>query len=291
VATTLEELSVLITADIAQFTAGMAQTEASLGRVGASAEAASTVVDKANQRITDSAGRVRDGFGKFVNAAQLAKEASQNVGGSFSATALKTDGLASSLNGALAASFAAFDKQSAELNKGLGRVATGTKDAGTGLTTFLTVPLLAAGGAALKIGGDFEAAFNQVEAATLASGKELDSLRDKAQNIAIDPNLKFSSVEAANALENLAKNGLNTAQILGGAADATTALATATGGKLATAADITTDVMAGFGKSAADAAALVSNITGTTIASKLSIDDYRLALGQAGAVAGQMGKL
>jgi TP901 family phage tail tape measure protein len=289
VATTLEELSVLITADIAQFTAGMAQTEASLGRVGASAEVASAVVDKANQRITDSAGRVRDGFGKFVNAAQLAKEASQNVGGSFSATALKADGLASNLNGALAASFAAFDKQSAELNKGLGRVATGTKDAGTGLTTFLTVPLLAAGGAALKIGGDFEAAFNQVEAATLASGKELDSLRDKAQNIALDPNLKFSSVEAANALENLAKNGLNTAQILGGAADATTALATATGGKLATAADITTDVMAGFGKSAADAAALVSNITGTTIASKLSIDDYRLALGQAGAVAGQLG--
>jgi TP901 family phage tail tape measure protein len=280
--TTLEELSVLISADITQFQADMGKVEADLGKVAVAAE-------QASGRYQDAAGKWREANGRFSSSAQIAAAAAANVGGSFSATALKADGLSSTLNGSLTAAFAAFDKQSDELNKGLGRLATGTKDAGAGLTTFLTVPLLAAGGAALKIGGDFESAFNRVEAATLASGKELDSLRDKAQNIALDPNLKFSSVEAANALENLAKNGLNTAQILGGAVDATTALATATGGKLATAADITTDVMAGFGKSAADAAALVSNITGTTIASKLSIDDYRLALGQAGAVAGQMG--
>jgi TP901 family phage tail tape measure protein len=47
--------------------------------------------------------------------------------------------------------------------------------------------------------------------------------------------------------------------------------------------------MNNFGKSAEQAAGLVSNITGATIASKFSIDDYRQALGQAGAVAGQLG--
>lgn len=173
--------------------------------------------------------------------------------------------------------------------KGLTQFAEGAKDIGKSVTTYVSAPLALIGAGALKVGGDFQSAFNRVEAATQASGASLAALRQKTQNIALDPNLKFSSVQAAQALENLAKNGLSTTQILGGAADASTALATATGAQLATAADITTDVMNNFGKSAQQAAGLVSNITGTTIASKFAIDDYRQALGQAGAVAGQLG--
>ena len=173
--------------------------------------------------------------------------------------------------------------------KGLVQAGEAMKDIGKSLTTYVSAPLALLGAASLKVGGDFQAAFNRVEAATQATGAGLEALRAKAQGIALDPKLQFSSVQAAEALEALAKNGLSTTQILGGAADASTALATATGSGLATAADITTDVMNNFGKSAEQAAGLVSNITGTTIASKFAIDDYRQALGQAGAVAGQLG--
>jgi TP901 family phage tail tape measure protein len=172
---------------------------------------------------------------------------------------------------------------------GLVKFSEGLKDIGTSLTQYVTLPVAALTAASLKVGGDFQAAFNRVQAATQATGADLAALRQKAQGIALDPNLQFSSVQAAQALENLAKNGASTRDILGGAVDATTALATATGAQLAVAADITTDVMNNFGRSAQEAAGLVSNITGATVASKFSIDDYRQALGQAGAVAGQLG--
>lgn len=172
---------------------------------------------------------------------------------------------------------------------GLQQAGEALKSVGTSLTQYVTLPIAGLTAASLKVGGDFQAAFNRVQAATQATGADLQALREKAQGIALDPKLQFSSVQAAQALENLAKNGASTRDILGGAVDATTALATATGAQLATAADITTDVMNNFGKSAQDAAGLVSNITGATIASKFSIDDYRQALGQAGAVAGQLG--
>jgi len=192
----------------------------------------------------------------------------------------------------LGAETAEFDRKMAAAKKellGFTKVGAGLESVGKGLSLGITAPVVAFGALSLKAGGDFQAGMNRVEAATGAAGGELDRLKAKAQGIALDPKLKFSATDAAGALENLAKNGLSTAQILGGAADASVDLATATGGKLAVAADITTDVMNNFGKSAKDAAALVSNITGTTIASKLSIDEYRLALGQAGGVAGPLG--
>lgn len=191
--------------------------------------------------------------------------------------------------GAEISGFKAAMAQARRELSGLQQAAEAMKSVGTSLTQYVTLPVAALTAASLKVGGDFQAAFNRVQAATQATGADLQALREKAQGIALDPKLQFSSVQAAQALENLAKNGASTRDILGGAVDATTALATATGAQLATAADITTDVMNNFGKSAQDAAGLVSNITGATIASKFSIDDYRQALGQAGAVAGQLG--
>lgn len=278
----LSAISVAFGADIAAFEAGVAKIQADLNQVAAAAATASG-------RYVDAQGKMRESNGRFVSASTLAAEAAGKLGGSLGNLSDVTGRAAQSINGGLVSSFAAFDKAVRPLNEGVGRLGEGLKSVGGSLSTYLTLPLVGAGVAALKVGGDFQAAFNRVQAATQASGAELDALRQKAQGIALDPNLKFSSVEAAQALENLAKNGLSATQILSGAADASTALATATGSTLATAADITTDVMNNFGKSADQAAGLVSNITGATIASKFSIDDYRLALGQAGAIAGQLG--
>ncbi|MGY2133656.1 phage tail tape measure protein [Hymenobacter sp. HD11105] len=173
--------------------------------------------------------------------------------------------------------------------RGVVQAGEAMKDVGKTMTVAISAPLAALAVSAGVVGGNFEAAFNRVEAATQASGKELAELKKKAENIALDPKLKFSATEAAAAIENLSKNGASTADILNGAADASVNLATATGSTLATSADIATDVLQNFNRTAAELPGLVNSITGTTLASKLTIDAYKDALGQAGGVAGQLG--
>lgn len=151
----------------------------------------------------------------------------------------------------------------------------------------VTAPIVAAGGLALKMAGDFESAMNQVQANTNASGKTFDALKEKAMELG--DSTVFSSSEAANAMTMLAKNGLNVDQILGGALDASVALAAATGSDLSAAADVATDAMQGFNIQASNMGGVVDEVVNATLASKLSFDDYRLALGQAGGVAGSLG--
>ena len=65
-------------------------------------------------------------------------------------------------------------------------------------------------GSAVKSAADFEAAMSRVEAATGASGKELQALQKAASDAGA--NTQFTASQAANALENLAKAGLNSTQ-------------------------------------------------------------------------------
>lgn len=99
----------------------------------------------------------------------------------------------------------------------------------------------------------------------------------------------FSASESADAMEMLAKNGLNASQILDGAVSASMKLAAASGSALSSSADVATDVMMNFGKSAKELGGLVDGITGVLLESKFGFDDYRLAIGQAGGVAGNLG--
>lgn len=168
-------------------------------------------------------------------------------------------------------------------------VAADLRSIGTGLSATLTLPIAAFGAAVVTTSKDFEAGMNRVKGATRATGAELDALRDKARAVGVDPKTTANAIQAADAMEVLAKNGLDVSAILGGALDATTKLAAATGSELAPAADVATDVMLQFGKSAKDLGPVVDGITGTLLASKFGFDDYRLALGQAGGVAGGLG--
>ena len=78
---------------------------------------------------------------------------------------------------------------------------------------------------AVKTSADFEKRISAIGAVSGATGKELDSIRDKALQLGKDT--KFSASEAAVAMEELAKAGVSTSDILNGAADATVALAAA----------------------------------------------------------------
>lgn len=133
----------------------------------------------------------------------------------------------------------------------------------------------------------FEERLSGIKAVLSPTTAEMEKLRAKA--LELGQSTAFSASQSAEAIEMLAKNGLDATAILNGAADATVALAAATGAELSTAADIMTDAMAIFGIEAENASAAIDGITGVTVASKFSINDYRLALAQAGGVAASVG--
>lgn len=142
-------------------------------------------------------------------------------------------------------------------------------------------------GSSITVAADFESQMSGIQAVLSPTAAEFDNLRQKALDLG--SSTAYSASEAAEAIEMLAKNGLDATAILGGAADATLALAAATGGDLAGSADIMTDAMAIFGISVENVGDAINGIAGVTVASKFTIDDYRLALAQAGGVAGSVG--
>lgn len=158
---------------------------------------------------------------------------------------------------------------------------------GAGMSAAITAPVLAFGASIVKTAGDFEAGMNRVGAATGSTAAELKAMRDMA--VDLGAKTSFSASESADAMEMLAKNGLDASQIMGGAVAASMDLAAASGANLSDAADVTTAAMFSFGKNADDLAPVVDGITGVLLESKFGFDDYRLAIGQAGGVAGAIG--
>ena len=159
--------------------------------------------------------------------------------------------------------------------------------AGVGITAVVGL-----GGAIFKMTG--QAASMQQSVADITAdlglaGGEIEDVRDLINDLSLDPNLKVNATEAADAIHMLGKNGLSLTQIMSGAARSTVLLANSTGSDFSTAADIATDVMAQFKVSAEDMMDVVNGITGTTRNSKFGINDYRLALAQAGGVASSVG--
>uniref|UniRef100_UPI0025E8702C phage tail tape measure protein n=1 Tax=Ruminococcus sp. TaxID=41978 RepID=UPI0025E8702C len=122
-------------------------------------------------------------------------------------------------------------------------------DVGTTLTTHVTVPVMAAGTAAVKTAADFDSAMSKVAAVSGATGDELDALRDKAREMGAKT--KFSASEAADAMNYMAMAGWKTGDMLDGI-EGIMNLAAASGEDLATTSDIVTDALTAFGLSAAD---------------------------------------
>lgn len=87
-------------------------------------------------------------------------------------------------------------------------------DVGTTLTTHVTVPVMAAGTAAVKTAADFDSAMSKVAAVSVAAGDELDALRDKAREMGAKT--KFSASEAADAMNYMAMAGWKTGDMLEG---------------------------------------------------------------------------
>lgn len=150
-------------------------------------------------------------------------------------------------------------------------------------TKAVTAVGLAVGTYAVAKFAEYEKTMSGVKAVLTPTGEEFQALGDKVKQLGKDT--IYSQGEIAKTTEDLAKNGLNAAQILGGALDATTNFASAAGTNLQTAGNVMSDAMNIFGLSADKAAKAVDQMTGVTIASKFGAEDYSLALAQGGGAA------
>ena len=107
----------------------------------------------------------------------------------------------------------------------------------------------ALGGAAIKVGSDFEAGMSEVQAVSGASGEALEQLKEKAKEMGAKT--KFSATESAEAMNYMAMAGWKTEEMLGGI-EGIMNLAAASGEDLAATSDIVTDALTAFGMSASD---------------------------------------
>lgn len=134
---------------------------------------------------------------------------------------------------------------------------------------------------------DFEQAMSRVQAATGGSAQEMAALSKAAQDAGA--NTKFTSVEAAGALENLAKAGLSAADSVG-ALPAVLNLAQAGDIGLAEASEFVTKAVMGMGLAFTDAArvadvlALGANATNTSVTGLAQALSYAAPIAQAAGV-------
>lgn len=158
---------------------------------------------------------------------------------------------------------------------------------GRSMSTFISLPIVAAGAYAVHTAMEFDTSMAQVKAATGVGGDGLDELRKLALKMGADT--IFSANEAAQAMLELVKGGMTPAQVKAGALDASLQLAAAGGIDLATAANQVTRSVNTFGLPAAKATTVANALAGAANASSADLSDMSLAMAQAGQSANAAG--
>jgi|GEM_PF-2325706 len=137
-------------------------------------------------------------------------------------------------------------------------------------------------GAALNAAAGFEQAMSNIGAVSGATTSEMEQISGLALQLGKDTS--FSASSAAAGIEELIKGGVEIADVMGGAAESTLALAAAGGVDLATAAEIGANALAMFNLEGSDMAMVADQIAGAANASSLSVEDFKFSLAAAGSV-------
>ncbi|MEX0755704.1 MAG: phage tail tape measure protein [Actinomycetota bacterium] len=222
-----------------------ASAEAALNQTASTAKRTAATVGSAS-------GRMRDASGRFVSGGLApASKAAQTWGQKLAAS-----------------------------GKTLSKVGTGMQSFGRKATTWVTLPVLAAGAASVKMAADFDTSFRTLSAVTQAPAREIAKLKVLAKELG--EKTIFSANEAAQAILELAKAGVSTKDIMGGALEQTLSLAAAGNIDLATAAKIASNAMNTFGIKGKDSQIAADALAGAANASSSDVADLALALSQAG---------
>lgn len=168
-----------------------------------------------------------------------------------------------------------IDKHRASIND-LSNVALG---AGSVLTGFA--------GFAVKSAADFDEAMSQVQAGSMETAGNMDLLRQAALDAG--ESTVYSATESADAIEQLAKAGLTTADILGGGLAGALDLAASGGIEVGEAAEIASVAMKQFGLEGQDVVHIADLLAAGAGKAVGDVDDLGNALNQAGTVADSFG--
>jgi len=160
------------------------------------------------------------------------------------------------------------------------------KATGQTLTRSLTVPITGLGVAMVKTAMNFEQAMNQVKAVTGATGEEFAMLREQAKQLG--STTKFTASEAAQGMNFLAMAGFDTVEIMK-AMPGVLNLASAGAMDLATASDIASNILTGFGKDASEINEVVDVMAKTFTSSNTNLIQLGQAMSFVAPVANSMG--
>lgn len=157
---------------------------------------------------------------------------------------------------------------------------------GRSMSMYVSLPLAAMGAVAIKTGADFETAMNKVRAITGATGEVFSKLEKQARDLGAST--QFTASEAANAMSFLAMAGFDVNKIYDVMPD-TLNLAAAAQLDMGSAADIVTNIMAGFGLESTDLANSVDVLTKAFTSSNTDLRQLGEAMKYAGPVAKSVG--
>lgn len=143
-----------------------------------------------------------------------------------------------------------------------------------------------AAGYIYDVGASFEAAMSRVQAISGATGKDLEKLTQLAKDLGAST--KYSAPEVAEAMEEMAKAGWSTQQILDGMSGVLDAAA-ASGEGLATTSTIVADAITGFGLAAKDSTHVADLLTQAANAGTIDITDLGETFKYIAPVASAMG--
>jgi TP901 family phage tail tape measure protein len=179
----------------------------------------------------------------------------------------------------LSGKLTALDKDGAKMRAGL------TQIGGTAGRVGLVA---AAGlGAVITTAAKFDKAMSAVSAVTGESAENMDKLRAAAIKAGADT--AFSASEAAAGIENLAKAGVSTADILGGGLSGALDLAAAGGIEVSEAAEAASKAMTQFGLAGSDVPHIADLLAAAAGKATGDVSDFTQALNQSGLVADQVG--
>lgn len=170
---------------------------------------------------------------------------------------------------------------------GLGKKAPGRFNDIAMAAAGLGAVLLGVAGGVVKLAAEFDKQMSEVAAVSGATGKQLTQLREAA--IQAGKATQYSATEAAKAEAELAKAGLTTSQILGGALNGSLALAAAGQMDLADAATITATTLNMFQLSGSQAGHVADLLASAANTSAADMNGLGLGLKQVGLVAHQAG--
>ncbi|MGW0579639.1 phage tail tape measure protein, partial [Streptomyces sp. NPDC002920] len=176
-----------------------------------------------------------------------------------------------------------------QVGRNANRLASTSSKVGAAIKTGLAVGVIGVvglGAASLKAAGDFEKNMNRVAALSGATGKQLNKLRDQAQDLG--KTTQYGASQSADAMAQLATAGLTVNQIYG-SMPSVLALASSEQLNLTRAAEITTNVLTGYGMSIKEIPHAVDAMVKASVKANTSVDDLGEAFKYSGPIAHQAG--